>query len=165
MKYEIIFESERINFVKLTTELVDEYLKMVNDIEVQKYISHNRKNFELDSEIEWVKNKLKEKAIIFSMIEKETNDFIGNVEIMHIKNKIGEIGIAITPLKQNKHFGQEAISKLIDYALNVLKLEGLDLNVYNFNQRGIKCYEKVGFVIDGIGKTDGDIHMSLKKQY
>lgn len=44
MKYEIIFESERINFVKLTTELVDEYLKMVNDIEVQKYISHNRKN-------------------------------------------------------------------------------------------------------------------------
>lgn len=84
---------------------------------------------------------------------------------MHIKNKIGEIGIAITPLKQNKHFGQEAISKLIDYALNVLKLEGLDLNVYNFNQRGIKCYEKVGFVIDGIGKTDGDIHMSLKKQY
>lgn len=165
MKYEIIFESERINFIKLTTELVDEYLKMVNDIEVQKYISHNRKKFELDSEIEWVKNKLKEKAIIFSMIEKETNDFIGNVEIMHIKNKIGEIGIAITPLKQNKHFGQEAISKLIDYALNVLKLEGLDLNVYNFNQRGIKCYEKVGFVIDGIGKTDGDIHMSLKKQY
>lgn len=165
MKYEIIFESERINFVKLTTELVDEYLKMVNDIEVQKYISHNRKKIELDSEIEWVKNKLKEKAIIFSMIEKETNDFIGNVEIMHIKNKIGEIGIAITPLKQNKHFGQEAISKLIDYALNVLKLEGLDLNVYNFNQRGIKCYEKVGFVIDGIGKNDGDIHMSLKKQY
>lgn len=163
MKYEIIFESERIYFVKLTTELVEEYLKMVNDIEVQKYISHNRKTFELNSEIEWVKNKLKDEAIIFSMIEKETNDFIGNIEIMHIKNKIGEIGIAITPLKQNKHFGQEAITKLIDYAINVLKLEGLDLNVYNFNPRGIKCYEKVGFVIDGKGKTDDDIHMSLKK--
>lgn len=163
MKYEIIFESERIYFVKLTTELAEEYLKMVNDIDVQKYISNNRKTFELNSEIEWVKSKLKDESIIFSMIEKETNDFIGNIEIMHIKNKIGEIGIAITSSKQNKHFGQESIARLMDYAINVLKLEGLDLNVFNFNQRGIKCYEKVGFVIDGKGKTDDDIHMSLKR--
>ena len=97
------------------------------------------------------------------MIEKETNEFIGNIEIMHINNNIGEIGIAITPSKQNKHFGQEAIKRLIDYALKDLKLDGLELNVYSFNPRGIKCYENVGFIIDGQGKTEDDIHMSLKK--
>ena len=87
------------------------------------------------------------------MIEKETNEFIGNIEIMEINNNIGEIGIAITQKKQNNHFGQEAIKRLIKYAFNDLNLDGLELNVYNFNARGINCYEKVGFVIDGHGKT------------
>lgn len=96
------------------------------------------------------------------MIEKETNDFIGNIEILEINNNIGEIGIAITPNKQNKHYGQESIKRLIDYSFKELKLDGLELNVYDFNQRGIKCYEKVGFVKEGIGKTEEDIHMIIK---
>ena len=97
------------------------------------------------------------------MIEKKTNEFIGNIEIIKINNNIGEIGIAITPKKQDNHFGQEAIKRLIEYAFNKLNLEGLELNVYDFNPRGIKCYEKVGFVIDGQGKTKEDIHMLLKR--
>ena len=163
MEYGIVFESERINFVKLSPKLVHEYLDMVNDIEVQKFISHKRKTYSLDGELEWIKSKLEENAIIFSMIEKKTNEFIGNIEIMKINDNIGEIGIAITPKKQDKHFGQEAIKRLIEYAFNELNLEGLELNVYDFNPRGIKCYEKVGFVIDGQGKTKEDIHMLLKR--
>lgn len=163
MKYEIVFESDRINFVKLSSKLVHDYLDMVNDIEVQKFISHKRRIYNLDGELEWIKSKLEENAIIFSMIEKQTNEYIGNIEIMKISNNIGEVGIAITQKKQDRHFGQEAIKRLVDYAFNELNLNGLELNVYNFNSRGIKCYEKVGFVIDGQGKTKEDIHMSLKR--
>ena len=163
MDYEIIFESERINFIKLTEKLVQDYLDMVNDIEVQKFISHNRRTYELDGELEWIKSKLEENAIIFSMVEKETNEFIGNIEIMEIKNNVGEMGIAITPKKQDKHYGQEAIKKFIEYAFNNLSLDGLELNVYNFNLRGIRCYEKVGFIKDGQGKSDEDIHMKISK--
>ena len=163
MKYEIVFESDRINFIKLSQKLVYDYLYIVNDIEVQKFISHKRKTYDLDGEIKWIESKLEENAIIFSMIEKETNEFIGNIEIMGINNNIGEIGIAITPKKQDKHFGQEAIKRLIEYAFSELNLDGLELNVYDFNPRGIKCYEKVGFVIDGQGKTEEDIHMSIKR--
>ena len=163
MNYEIIFESDRIYFVKINEKLVNDYLDMVNDINVQKYISRNRKTYELDSEIEWIKSKLKRNSIIFSMIEKETNEFIGNIEIMKISNKIGEIGIAITPKQQNKHFGQEAIKRFIEYSFNDLRLNGLELNVYNFNSRGIHCYEKVGFIKDGQGKTAKEIHMKISK--
>lgn len=163
MDYEIIFESDRIYFIKLTEKLVNNYLEMVNDIEVQKYISHKRKTYTLEGEIEWIKEKINENATIYSMIEKETNEFIGNIEIMEINNNIGEIGIAITPKKQDKHYGQEAIKRLIDYSFEQLGLDGLELNVYDFNLRGIKCYEKVGFVKDGVGKTEEDIHMIIKK--
>ena len=164
MTYEVIFESDRINFVRVSKELVQDYLDMVNDVEVQKFISHNRRVYSLDGELEWIKSKLDNNAIIFSMIEKKTNEFIGNIEIMEINNNIGEVGIAITPKKQNKHFGQEAMKRLIDYAFNELNLDGLELNVYDFNPRGIKCYEKVGFVIDGEGKAKGELHMLLKIQ-
>ena len=163
MNHEVIFDSDRIHFVKLSEDLVNDYLNMVNDIEVQKYISHNRKTYELDGEIEWIKSKLKENSIIFSMIEKETNKFIGNIEIMRINNNIGEMGIAITPNQQNKHFGQEAIKRFIEYSFKDLGLDGLELNVFNFNPRGIRCYEKVGFIKDGHGKSDDEIHMKISK--
>ena len=165
MKYEIVFESDRIYFIKLTDKLVKDYLNMVNDIEVQKFISRKKKAYTLtlEQELEWIKNKLKKDAIIFSMIEKDTNDYIGNIEIMRINNNIGEMGIAITPKKQNKHFGTEAIKRFIEYSFNDLELDGLELNVYNFNPRGIQCYEKVGFIKDGQGKTTEEIHMKLKK--
>lgn len=163
MNYEVVFESDRIYFVKLTEKLVNEYLDMVNDVEVQKYFTHDIKKYELDGEIEWIKSKLGTNAIVFSMIEKETNDFIGNIEIMEINDNIGEMGIAITPKQQNKHFGQEAINKLIDYSFNVLKLDGLELNVFNFNKRGICCYKKVGFIEDGQGKSNEEIHMKISK--
>ena len=136
---------------------------MVNDPEVQKGISHKAKIYTYEQELEWVKEKLKEDATIFSMIEKETNEYIGNVEIMNITENVGEIGIAITPLKQNKHYGQEAMKSIINYALNIMNLENVDLNVYKTNPRAIHCYEKVGFIRDGVGKTEEDIHMIYKK--
>lgn len=161
--FKVVFETERIYFVKVSEKLVQDYLNMVNDIEVQKYISHNRKEYALEDELEWIENKLKENAVVFSMIEKGTNDFIGNIEIMDIENNKGELGIAIISLKQNKRFGQEAIKKIIDYAFNTLNLDSLDLNVYDFNPRAICCYEKVGFKRLGQGKTKEDIHMVITK--
>ncbi|MBE6140185.1 MAG: GNAT family N-acetyltransferase [Firmicutes bacterium] len=159
--FEIIFETERIYFVKISKKLVKDYLIMVNNIEVQKYISHKIKKYTLEQELEWIKNKLSTNSIIFSMIEKENNEFIGNIEIMKIINNIGEIGISITSKKQNKHFGQEAIKGFINYSFSNLNLKGLELNVYKSNLRGIHCYEKVGFKVIGEGKTSEDIHMKL----
>ncbi len=160
-KYNVIFESDNILYVKVSKTLINDYLKMVNAKEVQKYISHTPKVYTYKQELDWINKKLSDNAPIFSMIEKATNEYIGNIEIMHIKENIGEIGIAITPLKQNKHYGQEAMNSIINYALKFMNLENVDLNVYKTNLRAIHCYEKVGFTIDGIGKTNEDIHMTF----
>lgn len=162
-EFEIIFETERIYFVKISDKLVNEYLIMINDLEVQKYISHNVKKYNLEQELDWIKDKLNKNAIIFSMIEKKTNKFIGNIEIMKIVNNVGEFGIAITSKQQNKHFGQEAISAFIDYALCDLNLDGLELKVYNFNSRAIHCYEKLGFEVTKEEKNSGEIYMKIMK--
>ena len=97
--FELVFESENIQYVKLSESLINEYLTMVNDPEVANKISHNMRTFTYDEEQNWVKTKLEENAICYSMIEKSTGEYIGNIEIMEINNGVGEIGITITPRK------------------------------------------------------------------
>lgn len=109
-KYKKVFESENIYYIKLNKTLIEEYLKMVNNPEVSNKISHNPKTFTYEEELNWININLENNALIFSMIEKKTDEFIGNIEIMHIDdNKIGEIGICITATKQNQHYGTEAM--------------------------------------------------------
>lgn len=156
-------ESENIIYVKVSENLIDEYLLMINDVEVQNKISHTLKKVTKEKELEWIESKLKNNSIIFSMLEKKTNKYIGNIEIAHIVNNIGELGITITPTMQNKHYGTEAIKRIIKYSFEQLGLDGLELNVYSTNPRAIHCYENVGFIKNGVGKTEDDIHMVLKK--
>ena len=163
-KYKKVFESENIYYIKLNKTLIEEYLKMVNDPEVSNKISHNPKTFTYEEELNWININLENNALIFSMIEKKTDEFIGNIEIMHIDdNKIGEIGICITATKQNQHYGTEAMQAIMKYGYEEMGLKGIELNVYKTNPRAIHCYEKVGFVQDGTGKTEEDIHMIHKK--
>ena len=162
-KYEVTFESENIEFVKLSFDLIDNYLLMINDMSVSKNISHNPKIFTYEEERDWIKEKLDSNAISFSMIEKSTGDFIGNIEIMSIKDGIGEIGITITPNKQNRHYGRKALKSIIEYGYQNLGIKGYELNVFSTNHRAIKCYKNVGFIEDGIGKTEDDIHMKISR--
>jgi len=161
-KYNIVFESDNILYVKLSESLIDDYLKMVNDPNVAKMISKKNHIYTYEQELEWIKENLNKNACIFSMIEKNTNEYIGNIEIMHINNNIGEIGICITANKQDKHYGTESMKRIIEYGYNELNLDAFELNVYSTNPRAIRCYENVGFVNIGIGKTEDDIHMMLK---
>jgi len=42
-------------------------------------------------------------------------------------------------------YGEEATRLTLDYGFNVLNLNSIELGVYAFNSRAIRCYEKVGF--------------------
>lgn len=162
-KYEIVFESENIYYVKLDEKLVNDYLIMVNDPNVANKISHKIRTFTYEQELNWLKSKLEENALCFSMLEKSTGEYIGNIEIMEIENNIVELGISITASKQDKHYGTESIKALLKYAYEELNLDGMELNVYATNPRAIHCYEKVGFIRDGIGKNEEDIHMKISR--
>ena len=163
MKDEIVFETERIKFVKINEKYIQDYFDMVNDLEVQKFITHNVRTYTMEEEMNWVKTKLETKALIFTMVEKATNEFIGNIELKDVTDIGAELGICINRKKQDDHFGQEAIKGLIAYAFNTLGLTEMDLNVFNFNPRARACYEKCGFVAVGPGKLEDDTRMIYKK--
>lgn len=160
-----VFDSERINYVKVDPNLINDYLKLINDVEVQKGISDKAPfTVSFDQEMNWVKENMENDKNIFSMIEKNTNEFIGNIEIKIEDDNTSELGISITRDKQNKHFGREAINRIIKYSYEDLKLKEVHLNVHKDNPRAIKCYESCGFKITGEGKRPSDYHMIHQKE-
>ena len=60
--YEIVFESANIYYIKLSERLVDDYLTMVNDINIADKISHNPRTYTYEQEMDWVRAKLEEKG-------------------------------------------------------------------------------------------------------
>lgn len=168
----IIFELNKINYVRVSIEFINDYLKMVNNPEISKFISTKDKKYTYEDELCWINKKLEEKAFVFSMIDKNTNKFIGNIELINLKDDSVEIAICITEEFQNKHYGTEALSTIIDMCFNKFKLKELNLSVFSNNVRAIHCYKKLGFKAVDIdknisirdGKNIDDIYMKLQNK-
>lgn len=159
-----VFDSERIDYVKVDPNLINDYLKMINDVEVQGFIGMSNITVSFEDEMNWVKENMVEGINLFSMIEKSTNEFIGNIEVRIEDNNKAELGISITKDKWNNHFGTEAMNRIVKYCYETLKLDEVHLNVHGDNPRAIKCYENVGFKITGEGKRPSDYHMIHQKE-
>ncbi len=156
---EKIFESENINYFNITEDLVDEYLLMVNDKEIQKMISTVERSYTKDQEITWIKEALESGDYQFSMLEKSSNKFIGNVSLMDVDADSCEVGMCITNSMQDKHYGTEAIKRIIDYAFNDIKLKKIRAIVFSNNERSMHLVEKVGFkktsIVENVKTVDG----------
>ena len=157
-----VFESERIRFVSVSEQLVGDYLAMVNDVErVGRWIGRRSEAVTEEQELGWVRKKLAEKAPIFSMIEKKSGAFIGNVELVDVHDSVGELGIAITAEMQDRGFGTEAVRAVTAYGMEHLGLRRIILKVYPDNARARRVYEKCGF--REYDRTDKDVFMELTR--
>ena len=157
-----VFESENIIYVRPSLDLVPEYLEMVNDIEnVARFIGDRRGPLTEQDEIKYISDKMDNKATMFSMIEKTTNEFIGNVEFFNRVFEEAEWGIVITTKMQNKGYGKEALKRTVEYGFNELGLNRIYLGVYRDNPRAIHVYEECGF--KEYDRTDVDIFMEICK--
>ena len=157
-----VFTSENIRFVRVSEELVPDYLAMVNDWErVGKLIGSRRDPISEEKERRWVQKKLAENAPVFSMLEKETGAFIGTIELMDIQDGSAELGVAITASMQERGYGSEAIPAMVGYGMDRLGLRRVFLKVFPDNARAIHVYEKCGF--REYDRTESDVFMEVTK--
>jgi RimJ/RimL family protein N-acetyltransferase len=77
---------------------------------------------------------------------------IGNCGFFNIEwtHRSGELGIMIgeKPL-WNKGYGTETMRLLLKHGFETLNLHRIHLRVYSTNQRAMRAYEKVGFILEG----------------
>lgn len=163
MNMNVIFESENIVYVRPSFDLVPDYLEMVNDIDnVARFIGERSEPLTEQQEIDYIKDKMDYNATMFSMLEKGTNKFIGNIEFFNRVFEEAEWGIVITTSMQNKGYGTEALKRSVEYGFNELGLNRIYLGVYVNNPRAIHVYENCGF--KEYERDDVDIFMEITKE-
>ena len=158
----IIFESENINYIRPTMDLVPDYLEMVNDIDnVAKFIGDRREPYTEEEERDYIKDKMDNDATMFSMIEKKTGKFIGNIEFFNRSEDEAEWGVVITTGMQNKGYGKESLLRSVEYGFKELGLTRIYLEVFVDNPRAIHIYEQCGF--KEYDRNDVDVFMEIKR--
>ena len=136
------------------------------------------KNHSLESTEKYLNSVLDNSSndnLNYVIAEKETLSYIGQIDIMNINwvSRIGTLGIVIGDKDfHNKGIGTEAINLLIKYSFERANLNKIELDVHEFNSGGIRCYEKCGFIQEGVireslyreGKYYSTIKMGILKR-
>ncbi|MGH2521035.1 MAG: GNAT family N-acetyltransferase [Anaerolineales bacterium] len=75
------------------------------------------------------------------------------------RNRSGEVGIVIGAADYwNRGYGTDSMQTLVAWGFYTLNLNRVHLRVYADNARAIRCYEKVGFVLEGRLRQDNFAH-------
>lgn len=73
-----------------------------------------------------------------------------NLQDIDYRNRRAELGIWLASRDlRGLGYGEDAIRVLLPYTFDVARMDKLQLGVYDFNEGGIRCYERVGFRYEG----------------
>lgn len=118
---------------------------------------------QIRAEIE--KEQAAEQEIAFAIRTVADDRLIGFADLDGIQWSHGDsfVGIGIGDRAYwGRGYGTDAMCILVRFAFTELNLHRLSLNVFSYNQRAIRSYEKAGFVIEGRQRQalrrDGQYH-------
>lgn len=89
---------------------------------------------------------------LFTICRLDDHEPIGNCGLFQLDLVNGSAGIGITIGEKQlwgHGLGTDAMLALLDFGFGQLRLERLWLEVYDFNERGRKSYDKCGFQLEG----------------
>ena len=88
---------------------------------------------------------------LFLVEDKETCENIGTIGLKNFDqiNRNAELFIS---LSKYGGYGSDAVQTLVKYCFSHLNIHKVYLNVFESNKRAIRCYEKSGFVAEGVLK-------------
>lgn len=94
----------------------------------------------------------------FKVVNCQTNTTIGHSEI-YLTGQSAYLGRIIIGDKtqRGKGLGQQIVKLLLALAFSDLGKTEVELNVFDWNVEAIKCYEKVGFIINPDKKNERQI--------
>lgn len=156
IKRPIIIEGEKVALGVIVEEDIEKFWFWVNDKEVMQYLSDNLFYgvHTLATERQWLDSILegKKNVLTFAILLLPEYELAGVISLSKLdwKNRNAELAIFIGEKELwSKGVGSEALILLLDYAFNVLGLNKVYLRVFEYNERAIKSYLKVGFKVVG----------------
>ena len=130
----------------MTAEDAELYTQWLNDQVVTEGLAVATKNITLAGEREYIAKGAVEHS--YSVVARDTNRLIGNVALVDLdyQERTAEIGVFIGDRDYwGQGYGAEAMGLLMAYAFDVLNIRNIWLRVFDFNQRAITSYLRLGF--------------------
>jgi RimJ/RimL family protein N-acetyltransferase len=165
-----MYTGTKIRLRAIRQEDIPVILKYINDESIKRFLCPGVP-FPI-TEVEeqrWYEAKSSQGSEYTFAIETIKNpEYIGGcgVNKMDWKNSVAQVGIFIgNPKFLDKGYGTDAMKTLIRFIFDQMNAHKIKLNVYSFNERAIRCYEKCGFQTDGVLRKeifrDGEYHDEL----
>jgi RimJ/RimL family protein N-acetyltransferase len=150
------FEGELIRLSAVQRDDIPAYVQWFRDYEVQRFLSPGiLVPMTEEAEIAWyerVATSDRSDVFVFGIRTLAEDKLIGNCGLHDIsmKNSCGTFGIFIgNKAYWSKGYGTDATRALLRFAFYELNLNRVQLEVYGYNTRAARAYEKAGFQHEG----------------
>ena len=132
-----------------SVEDAEKWAEWDNDLEVGLPLGDEAYTlYPLEKMKEILNDVIKHQSRIFSIVDLATDKLIGRCLLFNINqvDRNAMLGFVIGEKEYwGQGYGQEAIRLLLDFGFNLLNLNNIMLGTFEFNQRALACYQKVGF--------------------
>lgn len=129
------------------------FVTWMNDPDVRQTLLTHRP-IALAWEEEFLERAAKsDQDIVLGIVDRASDKLIGATGLHHFDQRSRHVGFGITigdKEEWGKGYGTEATRLIVGYAFETLNLNRVWLHVYEYNERGIRTYERVGFRKEGV---------------
>jgi RimJ/RimL family protein N-acetyltransferase len=129
------------------------YLGWLNDPEVTRYMETGTFPSTLDDLDKFYREATgSHNQVILAISDRKSDQHIGNVKLGPIQwlHRYATFGIMIGDKRfWGKGAGLEATRLMVEYGFFRLNLRRIDLGVHAEHEAAVRCYEKVGFKVEG----------------
>lgn len=93
----------------------------------------------------------REDHFLFQVHALDDDRLVGDIGLDGVNWVQGDsiVGISIYPPEWSKGYGTDAMRVILGYAFQVLNLRRVSLDVFSYNPRAVRSYEKAGFRHEG----------------
>ena len=127
-------------------------LDLVSDEEGNRLTATRGLDLTLEAAERWYGSRREhDDRIDLAVVDRDSGEYAGEVVLNDLDRDNRSCGfrIGLRPSFQDRGLGSEATRLIVDYVFDVLGLHRLELEVYAFNPRARRVYEKAGFVYEG----------------
>lgn len=150
MKYFRRIEGSEVFLSPVNPQDVEIYTKWLNQPEIVRLVG-TQGIISLPSEKDFLEKMAREDHN-FAIVRQSDERLLGNCSLMDVnqRHRTATAGLFLgDPETMSRGYGSQALALLLQYAFDEVNLHNVMLNVYEYNPRAIRAYEKVGFQLIG----------------
>jgi RimJ/RimL family protein N-acetyltransferase len=141
-----MYTTERLLLRGFKDSDLDDLLALRNDARVMRGVTAEHTTPRPTNYKEFLKTLAENSTIWFTIVLKDTGEFMGQCSIRWIepmKNRDGVLGISMLPRFWGMGYGTEATTFIVNHAISALGLQRVSLDVLGGNGAAIALYTKM----------------------